>query len=49
MLYLSELKAKTLGRQAVASGKAKSFKVIFVRQRDPDTRSIECGYKLILI
>jgi hypothetical protein len=49
MLYLSDRTATRVGRELVATGKAKAFKVTFVRQRCPDTRQIEAGYKLILI
>jgi hypothetical protein len=48
MLYLSDRSATRVGRELVANGKAKTFKVAFVRQRCPDTRQIEVGYKLIL-
>lgn len=48
MLFISELRAKELGRKLVAEGKAKSFTVVFTRQRCADTREVEAGYKLIV-
>jgi len=46
-LYLSPAKAHELGRRAVASGRASSYRVFQRRQRNGD-RSIDIGWSLVL-